>query len=511
MKSAILVMAMIAVVASGAFADVTLPKILGDNMVLQQGAKIVIWGKADASEKVSVTLGKAHAVATADDKGNWKVNFSPMAASNQPIEMTVAGKNTLKVSNILVGEVWVCSGQSNMAFSVSEANDAQNEIASADYPQIRLMQVPNLRTEQPRENIGAAWLLCSPKTVGAFSAVGYFFGRDIHKQLKVPVGLINSSVNGTLIEAWTAPASYLNDPDLSEFGALIEQEDKNLPAAREAYKNKLDQWKTTTQAIAATEPTARLPAVPHEPMSGKEKYGGLYNGMIAGLTQYAIGGVIWYQGESNAGNAAPYRKQLPAMIRGWRQAWGSEFPFVFVQLANFISRKVDPNAKSGWAEVRDAQTQTLSLPKTGMAVIIDKPEGTNIHPRDKQTVGKRLALAALAVAYGRKDIVWQGPMFESMKSDGARLIVKFKNANGGLVNKGESITGFAIAGADGKYFWADATIEGDSTTLTCKDVAKPVAVRFMLVDNPKCSLYNKADLPACPFRAGEESFVPATN
>jgi sialate O-acetylesterase len=328
--------------------------------------------------------------------------------------------------------------------------------------------------------------------------------------LKAPVGLISSAVGGTPIEAWTPPASYQSDPDLSADKAAIEQDDKNLPGAREAYKNKLDQWRTTTQAIAATQPGAKLPAMPPAPMSGREKYGGLYNGMVAGLTQYAIGGVIWYQGEANASNAAAYRKQFPAMIRGWRQAWGSEFPFLFAQLANFMPRKADPNAKSGWAELREAQTMALSLPKTGMAVIIDAGDAANIHPKDKQTVGKRLALAGLAVAYGKKDVVWQGPMFESMKSDGARLIVRFKNADGGLVNKGDKVEGFAVAGADGKYSPADARIEGDSATLTSADVAKPVAVRLMWADNPKCSLYNKADLPACPFRAGEENFAPAT-
>ena len=510
MKRSILGVAVIAVLASGVFADVKLPEILGDNMVLQQGVRIAIWGKADAGEKVAVTLGKSQAAAAADDKGEWKVTFEAMAACDQPIEMTVVGKNTLKVSNILVGEVWVCSGQSNMAFGLGGANDGQTEIEQADYPRIRLMQVPRLRSEQPQADIRAKWVVCSPKTAGAFSAVGYFFGRDIHKALKVPVGLINTSVGGTPVEAWTPAMSYQTDPDLSADKAAGGQDDKNLPAAQEAYKTKLEAWKAATQAAVATQPGVKLPAMPPAPMSGKEKYGGLFNGMVAGLTRYSIGGVIWYQGEANANNAAAYRKQFPAMIRGWRQAWGSEFPFLFVQLANYMAPTTFPGAKSAWAELREAQTMTLSLPKTGMAVIIDAGDAANIHPKDKQTVGKRLALAGLAVAYGKKDVVWQGPAAESIKSDGGKLIVKFKNADGGLVNKGDKVEGFAVAGADGEYSWADATIDGDGVTLTGKDVPKPVAVRFMWANNPKCTLYNKADLPACPFRAGEENFAPAT-
>lgn len=517
MKATILA-AVVLVLSSIALADVSLPSVLSDNMVLQQGKPIVIWGQADAGEKVAVTLGTTSAQTSADAKGSWQVTIAAMKASKQPITMTVAGKNTLTVENILIGEVWVCSGQSNMAWVVSGAKNAAEEIAAADYPEIRLLTVPQTLAEQPQENVKARWAVCSPKKVGAFSAVAYFFGRDLHKALGVPVGLINSSWGGSPIESWTPMDSFKTDPDLSQFPAMIERHTQRLPAAREAYKEQYEKWKAMKEQVVATRPDAatkpNFPRAPQAPVTPGVEFGGMYNGMIAPLTRLGIAGAIWYQGEANAVSpdaAENYAKELPAMIRGWRKAFGQESPFLFVQLANYMPRK-GPSHKSSWAMLRDSQTATLALPKTGMAVIIDAGTGGDIHPKDKQIVGKRLALAGLAVAYDKKDVVYQGPTMESVTADGTKLVVKFKHAEGGLVTKGDNgeVCGFAVAGADGEYVWAVAKLDGDSVILTSADVAKPVAVRYAWGDNPNCSLYNKADLPAVPFRWGEEKFTPTT-
>ena len=510
------VLGLIAALAIPALADVKLPAVLSDNMVLQQGKKIVIWGWADPGEKVAVTLGAAKADTAADDKGNWQVAFDPLTASDKPIDLTVAGKDTIKVSNILVGEVWVCSGQSNMAFTLSSVKDAQQEIAAADFPNIRLMQVPSVIGKEPRDNLAARWVECSPKTVGRFSAVGYLFGRDLHKALKVPVGLINSSWGGSSILSWIPKEAYESDPELAKYQAWIQKDADAAPALKEKYPADLASWKATAQAIVASQPDAAtkpsFPRPPVPPMNVSEKWGGMYNAMIAPLTKFNIAGAIWYQGEANASQAAEYRLWLPGMIRAWRKAFAQDFPFLYVQLPNFMAYRNDPNSRSAWAELREAQTLTLSVPKTGMAVVIDVGEAKDIHPKDKQTVGKRMALTGLAVAYGKKGIAFRGPVFDSMKADGDKMVVKFRNAEGGLVSKGENgeVAGFAIAGADGIYDWAEAKIDGDSVVLTSKGVPKPVAVRYAWSDNPTAGLYDKSDLPAGPFRAGEEHFAPTT-
>ena len=509
--------ALVASLVGVGLADVKLPGVLSDNMVLQQGQKITIWGTADAGEKVAVALGAAKADATADDKGKWQVVFEPLAASDKPIEMTVAGKNTLKVANILVGEVWLCSGQSNMQMPVQGSKDAAQEIASADFPSIRLMNVGRVKAELPQEDFGARWVLCSPKTVGGFSAAGYFFGREIHKALKVPVGLINSSWGGSPIEAWIPMETYQSAPFLAQnFLKAIELQTAGLSAARETYATDVVKWKETTLAITTTRPGSSsqpgFPRKPQPPESAGETYGGMYNAMVAPLTRLKIAGVIWYQGEANSANPSGYQHELPAMIGGWRKAFGQEFPFLFVQLPNFQTRGDDPNANIGWATFREAQETVLSVPKTGMAVTIDVGEAKDIHPKDKQTVGHRLALVGLGVVYGKTDVVYQGPTLESMKVDGEKVVVTFKHSDGGLVGKGDNgqVSGFAIAGADGKYAWADAKIDGNSVTLTSKVVTKPVAVRYAFNGNPAATLYNKFDLPAVPFRAGEQGFTPAT-
>jgi sialate O-acetylesterase len=426
------------------------------------------------------------------------------------MEMTIAGTNTITLKNILVGEVWLCSGQSNMAWCVSGANNAAEEVAKADHPTIRLFNVTPTRsmTDKPMDNLKAKWEVCTPKTVNDFSAVGYFFGRHIMNEMKVPVGLINAPWGGSPVERWIPMTAFRSDPELAAVATEIDKAIVDFPQALEKSVKSVETWKATTQEVVATRPAAAtqpkgLPRAPQLPIHPLLEYGGMYNGMIAPLTNYAIKGAIWYQGEANAGDGIRYRTTFPAMIRGWRSAWGQgDFPFLYVQLAN-LGHSNGPNYNGGWGVLREAQTMTLSTPNTAMAVTIDVGDPDDIHPRDKQTVGYRLGLGAQAVAYGMKDVVYSGPMFDSMTIEGSSIRVHFKHADGGLVAGGDKLTGFAIAAEPHKYVWADAVIEGDTVVVSAKQVSKPIMVRYGWDNSPNCNLRNKSGLPAIPFRAGE--------
>ena len=492
-------------------ADVKLPAIIGDNMVLQRAIDVPIWGWADPGEKVTVTLGDQSKSATACEKGKWMVRLDSIKEGG-PTKMTVAGKNTITVENILIGEVWVCSGQSNMGFTVRGAINAEAEIASADYPEIRLFSVPLVGTQEPQYDCKGKWLVCSPETVPNFTAVGYFFGREVYKNIKMPIGLINTSWGGSSCEAWVRRDLLEADPAyadlLSSFAKRCAEYDPEK--AKAAYENQKARWKeAVAKAKAEGKPAPRAPRAPSDPRTGQHRPANLYNGMILPILPYAIRGVIWYQGESNAGRAYQYRDLFPKMIKNWRDDWAQgDFPFYFVQLANFMAVKPEPT-ESPWAELREAQTMTLSRPNTGQAVIIDVGEANDIHPKNKQDVGKRLALWALVKDYGR-DLVYSGPMYKSMKKDGNKIVVSFDHVGGGLVAKGdEPLKGFAIAGEDKKFVWADAKIDGDKVVVSSAEVANPVAVRYAWADNPVCNLYNEEDLPACPFRTDEWPGVTA--
>jgi len=487
-------------VAVSVRADVKLHGLFTDNMVLQREMPVPIWGTAEAGETVTVTFGDQKKTATADKDGNWMVKLDPLKAGG-PFEMTVAGKNTLTVKNVLVGEVWICSGQSNMEFSVKGVINNADEIANAKFPQIRLYTVPRKTPETPVRDVAAQWKECTPENIPGFSAVGYFFGRDIHKALNVPVGLIHTSWGGTAAELWTKRSVLENLPETKMTFENYQKALDNFPKTEAAFKKKEEEYKeTAAKAKADGKTVPQAPRAPHKPMQPSC----LYNGMIAPLIPYAIRGATWYQGESNAGNAKAYASLFPAMIKNWRDDWGEgDFPFLFVQLANFMARAKEPGGSS-WAELRDSQTKTLSLPKTGMAVIIDIGEEKDIHPKNKQDVGKRLALAGLHAAYGKDDIVFSGPMYESMKEEDGKIRLTFKYVGGGLVAKGgEKLTGFAVAGEDKKWVWADAKIDGANVIVSSASVSKPVAVRYAWGDNPDCNLYNKEDLPAVPFRTDD--------
>ncbi|UCF14994.1 MAG: hypothetical protein JSW59_16420, partial [Phycisphaerales bacterium] len=347
------------------------------------------------------------------------------------------------------------------------------------------------------------WSLCSPESVPGFSAVGYFFGRELHKELNVPIGLVHTSWGGTPAEAWTRrevlEAHDQFEPILARQADIIAR----YPQAYREYEQKLEEWnKAAEKAKADGEKPPRKPGAPRGP-DHPHSPAGLYNGMISPLVPYGIQGAIWYQGESNAGRAYQYRRLFPAMIKNWRKDWRQgNFPFLFVQLANFRATKEEPD-ESNWAELREAQSMTLSLPNTGMATIIDIGDANDIHPRNKQDVGKRLALWALAETY-KKNLVYSGPIYESMKVESGKIRLSFDHVGSGLVARGgEALTGFAIAGADRKFVWADARIDGNTVVVGSDDVDKPVAVRYAWADNPVCNLYNKENLPASPFRTDD--------
>jgi sialate O-acetylesterase len=487
-------------VAVSARADVKLHGLFNDNMVLQREMPVPVWGTAEAGEQVTVTFGDQKKTATADKDGNWMVKLDPLKAGG-PFEMTVAGKNSLTVKNILVGEVWVCSGQSNMEMAVKGVVNADAEIAAAKFSQIRLYTVTRKPSDTPLKDLQAQWKECTPENIPGFSAVGYFFGRDIHKALNVPVGLIHTSWGGTAAELWTRRAVLENLPETKLAFENYQKAVDNFPKVEESFKKAEEAYKANAAKLKADGKTVPpAPRAPRKPMMPSC----LYNGMIAPLIPYAIRGATWYQGESNAGNAKAYASLFPAMIKNWREDWGQgDFPFLFVQLANYMARAPQPGG-SNWAALRESQTKTLSLPKTGMAVIIDIGEEKDIHPKNKQDVGKRLALAGLKVAYGKDDIVYSGPMYESMKEEGGAIRLSFKHVGGGLVAKGgEKLTGFAVAGEDKKWVWADAKIDGTNVVVSSASVSKPVAVRYAWGDNPECNLYNKEDIPAVPFRTDD--------
>jgi sialate O-acetylesterase len=500
-RSVVLILSVLLINVGAVLADVRLPAIIGDNMVLQQDQKATIWGWADPGEEVLVAVSWHNMkwAVTANRSGKWVYKMNPPKAGG-PYEMTLSGRNTITIKNILVGEVWVCSGQSNMQMTVQSSNNATEEIAAADYPNIRLFTVQRKVAQEPQKDCEGSWSLCSPQTVPGFSAVAYFFGRELRQRLNVPVGLIHTSWGGTPSEAWTRRGVLKSDTD---FRPILERYDdaiKKYPEASKQYEQRVEQWKQAAQkAKAEGKNPPRRPRAPFGP-GHPHSPSGLYNAMIAPLIPYGIQGAIWYQGESNAGRAYQYRKLFPAMIKNWRADWEQgDFPFLFVQLANFRAVKPDPN-ESDWAELREAQLMTLAVPNTGMATIIDIGDAVDIHPKNKQDVGKRLALWALAETYG-KEIVYSGPLYKSMEVRGNQIVLHFDHVGGGLVaGGGEPLKGFAVAGADRKFVWADAKIEGDKVVVSSGQVSEPVAVRYAWADNPVCNLYNKEKLPASPFR-----------
>lgn len=446
------------------WADVKLPKVIGDHMVLQRGQPAPIWGWADQGEEVTVAAAGQILTTKADAGGRWRVVLAKLDAG-RPLEMTVKGSsgNTVTIKDILVGEVWVCSGQSNMQMDVNSCKDAKRAIAAATYPNIRLFTVGREKAATPKTDCAGQWVECSPATVPGFSAAAYFFGRQLHLELKMPVGLIHTSWGGTPAQFWTSRKALESNPALKP---LAEGESSCL-----------------------------------------------YNGMIAPLIPYAIRGAIWYQGEANVGRAYQYRTLFPAMIANWRADWGQgDFPFGFVQIAPFGGYSDDWSLNpAACAELWEAQTMTLkSAPNTGMAVTVDiadvekihpkNKDYSGIHPTNKQDVGRRLALWALAKVYGR-DLVYSGPIYKAMTVEGNRIRLEFDHVGSGLIaSDGKRLSHFTVAGADRKFVPAVAAIDGNTLVVGSDQISQPVAVRFAWRDDATPNFANKDGLPASPFR-----------
>ena len=505
---------LLVLLASAAGAEIKLPSIIGSNMVVQQGRELPVWGTADANETVTVSFCGKSAEARADAKGAWKATL-PATKAGGPFEMTLKGSSgaTVTLTNVLVGEVWVCSGQSNMQFALRGSNNGEAEVAAAKYPNIRLITVPRKTAETPQADFDGKWTQCSPETAAGFSAVAYFFGREIHTRAKVPVGLINTSWGGTPSESWASRKSLEAQPSLKP---LLERWDKSVAAfdpqkAKADYDKQMKAWQAAAEKAKAEKKRApRQPRMPQSPAFNSHRPANLYNGMIAPLIPYAIRGAIWYQGESNVSRAKQYRTVFPTMIRNWRTDWKQgDFPFYFVQISPFRYGGNDP---AMCAELREAQNLALeTLPNMGVAVTMDVGNPRDIHPRNKQDVGKRLALWALAKLHGQK-IVYSGPIYDRMSAEGDKIRVSFDYvANGFRSRDGKPLTHFTIAGPDKKFLPATVIVEGDSLLVYSDAVKDPVAVRFAWRDDAVPNLMNSEGLPASPFRTDDWPMLTENN
>jgi len=491
--------------SSPARADVKVSALFTPHMVLQRDRNDRVWGKADAGEKVAVKIAGQSKETEAGPDGMWSVTLDPLPAGG-PHTLTIAGKNTVTIDDVLVGEVWICSGQSNMQWEVRQANDGDLEARAANFPKIRLISVPQVGTQEPQADFKGKWEVCSPETVKTFSAVGFFFGRQIHETIGVPVGLIDDAWGGSAAEAWVRRDLLAAD---SKYRPLLESWEKiegNIPALRAEYEKKLESYRIAAEkAKAEGKPAPRRPTGPEADLAGNHRPGNIYNGVLKPTIGYGIRGAIWYQGESNASAAYLYRDLFPLMIQSWRDEWGiGDFSFYWVQLADFRNETPDP-AESDWAELREAQTMTLGkLPKTGEAVIIDLGEAQDIHPRNKQDVAKRLARWALARDYGIS-VPCQSPTYKGMEKQGEKVVLTFDHADGGLkAFDVPEIKGFAVAGSDRKFIPAKAKLVGkDKVEVWAEGVSDPASVRYAWADNPVCNLYSVAGLPVTPFRTDD--------
>lgn len=505
-RTGMLVAVLLGIAGTAGAAKLELAAPFADHMVLQREMAVPVWGWADPGEKVTVDFAGQSKTSTADAEGKWRVTLDAMPACAEARVLVVrsaAPDRKLEVADVLVGEVWLGSGQSNMAMGVSRAKDYDAEKAAANLPLVRMFTEGSRAAATPQARGTGAWKVCAPETVGTFSATLYFFGRELHRELKVPVGLINSSVGGTPIESWIAADVQKAAPELKaafEAGAKAEA-DFDVEAAKAQYEKTLARWKIlAAKAKAEGKPVPRAPRDPVETRERKGNIGGLFNGKIAPLIPYAIRGAVWYQGEANShpGKGPFYRHQLPMLVTDWRARWGSEFPVAWVQLPNFERENTGDN----WLLVREAMLTTLRLPKTGMAITVDIGDPKNIHPTNKQEVGRRLSLWALGEVYGRKVPETSGPLPAGHQVRGGEAVVSFTHA-GGLKARDGDVKGFEIAGADRQWKPAVARIEGGKVVVSSPDVQAPAAIRYAWAMNPDGNLVNAAGLPASPFRTDD--------
>lgn len=476
-----------------------------DNAVLQRDTEVPVWGSADPDEEVTVLFRGVAVGTNAGKDGKWAIKLPPQKAGG-PDELTIRGKNTVVLKNVLVGEVWICSGQSNMEWSLRQVAGRDRPIPAAADEQLRLFRIRKVATPKPRATVPVAvpWQVCNPESAENFSAVGYYFGRDLRAALGVPVGLIQTAWGGTPAQAWTSREALSTAPPLRHYVERLQraterwesgQVDDEHEAALAAYRASAD------KAKAEKKPVPSAPNEPQDPRRSPGSAATLFNGMIAPLVPYAFRGVIWYQGEANGSQGYEYRTLFPAMITDWRARWGrGDFPFLCVQLAPWEAGNADgPN----WAELRDAQRfATKSLPNVGMAVITDVGDLKDIHPKRKEPVGARLALLARKIANGQ-NLVAEGPSFKSMVVDGSNAVIAFDSVGAGLDSRGGPLTGFSISGDGHNFVPARAEIRGATVVVHADGITKPVAVRYGWKNFPVVNLFNKEGLPASPFRTDD--------
>ena len=492
-------------------AEVRLPNVFGSHMVLQQDKPLIIWGWAQANETVTVQMAGASQTAQANERGEWKAELPAMKAGG-PYTLTVSGSSTVRLEDVMVGEVWLCSGQSNMEMGIGIARDAEKEIAAANYPGIRLLMVTNRWTPEPRTDVEGSWKVCSPATIaeggwGGFSAAGYYFGRELHQKLGVTVGLIDATWGGTRIESWTPPEGFAAVPALKQEYERLQLGDPQNAAHQQRLEQVLqetERWLAAAkQSLAQRANVSPMPTYPEEllPPHELQNRTALYNGMIHPLRPFALRGAIWYQGESNSSEGMLYAERMKALIAGWRQVWGEgNFPFYFVQIAPFTYGHKPEVIGEFW----EAQAAAQTIPNSGMVIINDIGDLKDIHPANKQEVGRRLALWALAKTYGQKDVVHAGPSFKAMSVEGDKLRLSFEGVGGGLASRdGKPLSWFEVVDADeGGFVKAEARIDGSTVVLSAPGVNRPAAMRFAWSMLAEPNLMNAEGLPAGAFRAG---------
>ena len=523
-------------------ADVRMPALFGDHMVLQRNMAVPVWGWADAGEKVTVTIGATSATATTGADGKWSLKLDVLKVDDQPTTLVITGKNTLQIKDVLVGDVWVCAGQSNMGYTLNGVTNAAEAMKNAKDDDLRLFIVTPKLSFEKQSDCDGRWTRCTPASAGNFTAVGYYLGRDLRKELKLPIGLIMTSLGGTSGQAWMTREGMEACPALHPMLAAFDRDRAKLQALTDKYDMQtVPQWKKEDaawrrdvmpayqQAVkdwtsAASAARAAGQPVPPKPQPGSPKPSlaappnrmtplVLNNAMLAPLLPFAIKGVAWYQGEHNTFDPKLYAELFPALIADWRRQWGQgDFPFIYVQISDFGSAATFINVGK-WAMLRESQLLSLRTPNTGMVVSVDVGDPTDVHYKNKQPVGERLALVARHLAYGH-DVVFSGPLYDRMEKAPGVIVVRFKYAERGLMigmpspehaaaqpaPAGTALVGFEIAGPDKKFVPADAKIEGSTLVVSHPGITDPVAVRYGWADNPKVNLYNQDGLPASPFR-----------
>ncbi|MEI7733728.1 MAG: sialate O-acetylesterase [Verrucomicrobiota bacterium] len=491
----------------GLRAELKLPAIISDHMVLQQKQANPIWGWDTPGATVTVTFGDQTKSAQAGQDGKWTVKLDPISANATPQTLTITGSEKKVIEDVLVGEVWMCSGQSNMGFTLGGDWNGDIEAAASNLPQLRLIKVPQVGTQELQKDFKGQWKASTAESAIGFSAVGFFYGRYLHRILGIPVGLIDNAWGGSAAEAWVRRESLEKDP---RFKLLMENTVKNealmqTDKAKADYEVQLAKWKeNAAKAKAESKTPPRQPRSPRDWLNGNARPGNIFCGVMYPTLGYGIKGVIWYQGESNAGRAYEHLELFPFMIEQWRKEWNQgDFPFYWVQLADFMSEKPEP-AESAWAELRETQTKTMKLPNTGQAVIIDLGEGKDIHPKNKYSVASRLVRWALVKDYGMK-FPYRSPEFKTVEFNGNKALITFDCFGSSLrpFDVNEAI-GFAVCGEDKVWRWAKGVIQGnDKVEVSCEQVPKPVAVRYAWADNPVCNLASKDGLPVTPFRTDD--------